>query len=466
MYVLGRIFPAAIAFFGIALYTRRIDPATFGIYALLLSISFLVGTTAYSWLRVAALRMMGTVEPRDEPDYAATIAISFAVSSCAVVLAIGIIVRCLPIAASPMMIALTALAAIVSGWFELNVSVAQARLHLVSYGLLQFLRAAGTLTASVALIAGGWRVEALLGGFIIGNSVSLFALPMWRTALHGTFRMDVFRRIGLFGWPSSAASLSSLSGTFQRFAVQLFGGAALLGIYAAVSDFASQTIGLLIGTAAIAGQPLSFRARDSGEPLALEAQLRNNARLVFMIGAGATAGIIVLAQPLANLYLGPKFRLDAGPLITWFALATLVGGVRASYFEQGFEIVLKMRPIAILTAIRIACYIGLSLVLIPRYGALGAAYAAFSSELLLLAITIVWTRRLLHMPIPLWSFAKMTVAAVVMAGFITLVPGRDHVAGVAVAIVAGAVVYGLALVALYPGQVCAAFARPRPQAVQ
>jgi O-antigen/teichoic acid export membrane protein len=45
IYFIGRIFPAAVAFFGISLYTHLLDPASFGTYALLLSISFLVGQT-------------------------------------------------------------------------------------------------------------------------------------------------------------------------------------------------------------------------------------------------------------------------------------------------------------------------------------------------------------------------------------------------------------------------------------
>jgi len=53
IYFAGRMLPAAIAFGGIALYTRLLDPASFGIYALCLSTSFLVGMTGFSWLRVA-----------------------------------------------------------------------------------------------------------------------------------------------------------------------------------------------------------------------------------------------------------------------------------------------------------------------------------------------------------------------------------------------------------------------------
>ena len=78
VYIVGRILPAAIAFASIALYTRLLDPASFGTYALLLSTSFAVGLIGYSWLRVAALRMTATVAEEDKPKLLATIGVAFA----------------------------------------------------------------------------------------------------------------------------------------------------------------------------------------------------------------------------------------------------------------------------------------------------------------------------------------------------------------------------------------------------
>jgi O-antigen/teichoic acid export membrane protein len=449
MYFIGRILPAAIAFFGIALYTRFLDPVSFGTYALLLSTSFLVGTTCFSWLRVAALRMMGTVVASDEADYAATIAASFAGMAVLVSIILVVSLHFYHLQLSATTIALTVAGAVMSGWFELNVSIAQARLKLTRYSVLQSARAIANLAAALGLIHIGWKVDALLGGFIVGNCVSLFALASWRSALRGASRSAIFHKLFRFGWPSSASSLSALSGTFQRFSLQFFGGAGVLGIFAAVSDFANQTIGLLIGTAALAGQPLAFRARDSGSPGELEDQLRNNARLIYAIGVGSTAGLIALAQPLANVYFGPKFRVDAGPLIVVFAIATLLGGIRASYFEQGFEIMLKTRPIAILTALRICFYIGLSILLIPRIGSMGAAYSSLVSEASLLIVTMVWSRSLLHMPVPIMSFAKMTAAALFMALCIQLVPGRETIGGVVLAVAVGIAAYTTSFGLLY-----------------
>jgi O-antigen/teichoic acid export membrane protein len=198
--------PAAIAFGGIALYTRLLDPASFGTYALCLSTSFLIGMTGFSWLRVAALRMMATIDPADEPDLAATMAVGFSVAASLVAASIVAGLRLFSPALPWSTVLLTAAGAVASGWFELNVTLLQARLAMVAYGVLQAARATVALTASLLLIAVGLKANALLGGFAAGNCAALGALALWRPALRGSFRRDNFVRLLRFGWPSSAGS--------------------------------------------------------------------------------------------------------------------------------------------------------------------------------------------------------------------------------------------------------------------
>jgi O-antigen/teichoic acid export membrane protein len=449
IYFIGRILPAGIAFFGIALYTRFLDPGTFGIYALLLSTSFLIGTTCFAWLRVATLRMSGTIDPAEEPDYAATILVAYAgMSLVTAALIIGVIRISQPQVSWPAVL-LTAGTAIASGWFELNVTACQSRLQLITYSALQAVRATGTLVGSLLLIVAGLKVNALLGGFIIGNLLGLGAIGVWKPALRGKVRRAMVVRLWRFGWPSSVVSLSSFSATFQNFLIQSAVGSAALGVFAVATSFATQSVALLMGTAALAGQPLAFRARDNGTHEQLIAQLRSNARLVFAIGLGSTAGLIALAGPLVNVYLGPRFRADGVMLVIISALAVFVGGMRTAYFEQAFEIAFHTRPIAVVQTVRVVINVVLALVAIHFYGVLGAVVAFLTTELIVLTLTIVWSRRHLRMPIPLVSFAKVAAASAVMIGVVHLVPGRDHLAGLALAVIVGVAVYGLSFGVLY-----------------
>ncbi len=456
LYFVGRILPAAIAFGAIGLYTRLVDPASFGTYALLLSTSFLFGLTGFSWLRVAAIRMMATVPAADVADYTATIAASFAGMSAIVSAAIVITLHLYNPSLSTPLLLLTAATAIASNWFELNAALTQARIQLLQYGTLQATRSIATLLASVLLISRGYRAEALLGGFVIGNCVAFGMMPTWLAGMRGTIRRTIFRRMFHFGWPSSAGALSTSVPATQRYLLGSFHGSAAVGLFSVASDFATQTIGLLIGTVNIAGQPLAFRARDLEAHEQLNNQLRNNARLLFAVGFAATAGIVALSTPIAHFFLGPQFRKGAEPVIIISAIATLVSGMRSSYFEQAFEIALETRPIAILTGMRIVAALVPSIFLIARFGAIGAASAVLVSEIAALAATIVWARRLINMPIPLVSFARIGAATLAMVGVIQLIPNRGSLLGLALAIVIGILTYGAACGLMYFRQIRAA----------
>ncbi|MBD5656325.1 MAG: polysaccharide biosynthesis protein [Candidatus Eremiobacteraeota bacterium] len=441
IYFIGRILPAAIAFGAIGLYTRLVDPSSFGTYALLLSTSYLISLSGFSWLRMATIRMMATVSDEDLPDFTATIAVSFAgISVLVAAILIATVHICNP--SLPLSLAfLTAAAAIASNWFELNIALMQARMKLITYGVLQAARAFATLGATVLLVFAGFKAAALLGGFAIGNCTG-FGIPgAWSAGWRGRFRRSIFMKFVRFGWPSSASSLAFSIVTVQRYLLAIVGGSAAVGVFAVASDFTNQSIGLLMGTVTIAGQPLAFRARDRGAAAQLDEQLRNNARLLFGVGFAAAAGVIALAGPLAHVFFGEKFRDGAQAIVAISAVSMLIGGMRANYFEQAFEIVLETRPLAFLTALRIVATIVPSFFLIHRFGAIGASVSMVLAEIVSIGASVVWGRRLIRMPVPFGSFAQIAGATLAMVAVIQLVPNRSSPLGLALAIAAGVTTY-------------------------
>jgi O-antigen/teichoic acid export membrane protein len=446
LYFIGRILPAGIGFCAIALYTRLLAPESFGVYALLLSTSYFVGLIGFTWLRVSSLRMMAAVAPADESNVKATIGLGFAGMSIVVSAIIVLIVRIYEPNWGWRLALLTAGSAVASGWFELNVAIMQARLRVLVYSLLQMSRAVLALIGSVALIAVGFKASALLGGFIIGNCAAFGALGIWRSAIaEGRFDGNLLNRIFHFGWPTSATAVGTFSVTILRYLLNAIGGSASVGIFAAASDFSQQTVGLLIGTATLAGQPLAFRARDLGDHEELARQLKNNARLIFAIALPATAGLVALSRPISTVYLGPRFHVHSGSVIAISALVMLVSGIRASYFEQIFEIAFRTKAVAVTTAVRVVLAILPSFWLIKAYGAVGAALAVLFSEVLGLVLSVAWANRLMRIPIPWESWIKVALATGVMTVALLLVPGKSTVLGLTAAIAVGIAVYGAAI---------------------
>jgi O-antigen/teichoic acid export membrane protein len=444
LYLIGRIVPALIAFAAIAIYTRLLDPASFGMAILLTSTSVLTGTFLYSWLRVATLRMMASVNAIDEPDYVATIVISFLLASVAVVAVIPKL--------SFSLFAWTAAGTVVGNWFELNVTLVQARTKLVAFGILQGSKAVATMAATLTLISMGFSVDALLAGIALGNCVAFAFVGMWFPMRTGRFDIMVVKRFLLFGWSASLNSLSAVAITLQRSMLSIVDGSASLGICTAAMGISDKTIGLLVGTATLAGQPLAFRAHDTGASEQLKSQMRDNFRLIFSVGIGSAACIVALSEPITHIFLGEKFRLNAQPIINLAAIGMFVSCTRMYYFEQIFEIALTMRPVAILTVVRTVLLIGLSAVLIPRFGGIGLVSANLAVETFSCIATALWSLRLTSISLPVRSFIVPLVASGTMATAIHLVSRRDTIFGFTISLVVAAIAFGSVYMVVYGRQ--------------
>lgn len=107
------------------------------------------------------------------------------------------------------------------------------------------------------------------------------------------------------------------------------------------------------------------------------------ARAMFAFGLPVTAGGALLAGPLVVLYAGPAYA-GAAP-----ALAVLLGSAAVSYLNMVYGQPLpawdRQRAYAVAVAVGAAANFGLNLVLIPRYGIVGAAWATLIAEGLVLA---------------------------------------------------------------------------------
>jgi O-antigen/teichoic acid export membrane protein len=395
--------------------------------------------------------MLGSVERKDAPDFLATVLAIFLGASLVIAIVVTIALHMILPSISAVLVVLTALAAISNAWFELNIVTCQARLFLKTYGALQAARSITALAGTLFILTFAGGVEALLGGYVIGNCVALVTAYNFRDIVRGRPRKAILLRIFHFGWPTGVASLSGISVTVQKFMLQAIGGSAALGIYSVANDFAGQSIGLLIGTAAITGQPLAFRARDNEDEAALVRQLTDNSKLIFTVAIGSMVGLIALAQPIARVCFGMQFHNDAWQLIAIASATAFVGGIRASIFEQGFEIVNNTRPLAVLPWVRVLCYLPLSAVLIRFAGSIGAGFAALATETLVFAITAVWVRRYIMMPIPWITIGLVSFAAACMAVSVQFTPARETFIGLAFSIGIGAVVYlGLCAFFLLP----------------
>lgn len=419
-YFAGRVLPALVTVLAVAAYTRLLEPSSVGLYATLSSIA-LFAAVAFYWVRVAMFRTLGSALIL-EPDFARTVVASFLVTAV-IIGVVEAVALALFGRISPTLVGLTVVMTVANGWFELTATVLQSRREVAWYGALNLGRSITAVVCSLCLIAIGLRGEALLLGFALGNLTALASIRLWKPAARGAFDLALFGRLLHFGWPMTATgALSQVTVTFDRLILGATAGAAAVGIYAVAFDFSRQSVFLLISATALAGQPLAMHVLDHDGIVAAQRQLRQNARLMLGLAFPAVGGLLILASPIAHTLFGRHFQTGAELIIALVAAGTALYGLRTFYFDQAFELSRQTRPQAAISVLATAAAVVCSLILIPRYGAIGAAFSSLLSNALGISVSIVWGRRIFPLPFAGASWLQAGFATVGMLAILMVIP--------------------------------------------
>ena len=315
--------------------------------------------------------------------------------------------------------------------------------------LRMHLQAIGEVLGRIVLVAGIALCTITRAGFLSMMVVVTLAAVVYSAYLiihHGHLRWcldrTISRAIFITMWPTA---LSVLCNSFylqgDRVILPLFVSQTAVGLYGSsyrILDIITQITAMIMGLML----PLIAAAwsRDNREQFASYAQLSLDltALLIFPI----IGGILVLHTPLMVLVAGANFAA-AGPLLQYLSIS-IAGVCLGMVFGHILLAASKQRlALAVFASDAVLSTIGY-FVFIRLYGSWGAVGVTIFSEwyagLLLAWLAIRATG---HRP-ALATLGKITLASLVMAGALTLVPALP----ILVSILLGAVLYGLQVIAL------------------
>jgi O-antigen/teichoic acid export membrane protein len=226
--------------------------------------------------------------------------------------------------------------------------------------------------------------------------------------------------------------LAILSLRIELLTLALFRGSREAGLFAAALKVV-ELMNVVPGAIAAGAMPALTREAVDGTDVVR----RRTAATVALLAAPAAAGLILVAPGVVTL-LGDGYDAAATPL------RVLAPAVLALYMNAILLHALiaagRARRVPVLTAVRVATAAALALVLIPRFGAAGAAAGFLTAELVLLALsTRACAAAGFEVPVARSLLAALGVtvpmaAAVALAG-----------AGTTVSILVGVVTYGVTL---------------------
>lgn len=300
---------------------------------------------------------------------------------------------------------------------------------VIALGVVPVVVGAGVRSAVVALAVAPWIALAVAARMARGAG-------LWHLAP----RVDVSQLRRLLRSALPFALSGGLSALMLRFDV------ILLSLVRTPAETASYDLAmrLLEATAylgAAVGGPMLFvlsRRLGTGDRDGARRAYGEAIRLLYMLGLPLSIGMFVLAKPVISAALGAEFAAAATPLAImgagqWLTFLIIAQGA----LVMGGDSLGRGIAVGALNAI---VMVVLDVVLVPRHGAVGAAWAMLASWIFSAIALDVFHRRTVGFRTPLPS-PRLLVAAAVTAAVLSVL---RHDALV-VSVPAGALAYGAAL---------------------
>lgn len=442
----GRGGAAIVNLAALAVYSRLLGPAEFGIFALAQATAIILHNGLFHWLEAAILRFV-PARSDNGPDPVPALARGYALA-----------VLCL--------VALALLSPVVSGVFAITIIGPMLLMTLgeaASNGAAEFHRAAGSLRSYAVLVllrailaTGCGATYLLLHGptahyAILGHAGGCLAVGMigmmWRRPRTTAHRpvltlLDIAR----YGWPLSASLVARLAAQrLDRFIVAGLLGLEAAGIYALALDFARRAIGVPLAMVNLATYPRMAAAADRDDDTEISRLARLNWRALSLAGLPLAAGLAAISPVLLPLLFGAAFGGNEAVAVAAFAAASiLLEAARVQHFDLAFMLRRETLPLLAISLVTLAAAGAGCIALAPAFGLPGAATAALLAAFVALILSVALGRRRLIMEAEISRTIVTGIGALLMGCAVAaLGTVFDGLGGVLLGIGAGAAIFAI-----------------------
>lgn len=447
---------AAAGFGAIVVFTRLLSPEAYGWYALAFSVAAMTHLIGLTWIEAAMARFYAA-EPQGQPraDLFATLYRSFGVVALAAPFPIAAALWLAPFAAGLKLAIAAGLASVIArSLLKLAQERRRAAGEVKGFALYDMVQTGGGFAVGAGLALAGWGAAAPFAGAGAATAVCLlWALaPELQQARGGRFDPQRLRTYAAYGLPISLSLLLSLAlASTDRFVLAVFSGEAAVGAYHAGYSLSSRVIDIVFVWLAMAAGPAQVAALEQGGPEALRRTSHQQASLMVLIALPATAGLALVAAPLSQLMIGEGLSAEAARVTPWIALGALFSGVTTHYLNHAFTLSRRTRRQVAAFGVPALANLVLCLLLIPRFGLDGAAWATAASYAVGLITSYVLMRGCLPLPIPWNALGRGGAATAAMALAVVQLPALGGFAELLLKAAVGALVYAACALALDAG---------------
>lgn len=295
------------------------------------------------------------------------------------------------------------------------------------FSLLAFARSAATLVLRLALVVGfGYGVMGVVVADLVVTAVLMVVLVRWFAPLiRPVFSTEVLRESLAFGLPRVPHGFAQqVIAVGDKIILTFFVSLPEIGLYAM-----GVSVGLIqkvfLAAFEYAWAPFYYATvREPGAERVFSAVTTYGVAMLALM----TAGLSVIAADLLTLVTHGQYTAAAG-VVAWTSLGVFFQGVYLMT-SIGLNITRRTEYYPVATAISAAANIGLNVLLIPRYGIMGAAYANGVAYAAQAAIAYHFSQRFYPVRYETGRLARVVGAAIVAYAAGRVLPAMDPALGV------------------------------------
>jgi O-antigen/teichoic acid export membrane protein len=285
------------------------------------------------------------------------------------------------------------------------------------------------------------------------TAIFLFARILMREDDHARPRPGLFSRplyvellrYGLpmtFGYELAGVILS----VGDRYVIKSVIGEEQVGLYSAAYNLCQYVQSVFLTSIGTAILPICMKMYDEEGAPKTSAFVSQSLGNYFLMAAPVVAGVASVGPELLPSLASERYA-SAGGVLPW-VIAGMVVDTAATIAGAGLYIHRKATIMMFAVAGSALINVLSNLLLVPRFGIVGAAAATLVGYTVLYCAFALCARRFLHVPFPWAAFLRAALAAVVMYGALRFIlPGRRFLT-VAVRGVAGVLIYGALIAAI------------------
>lgn len=306
------------------------------------------------------------------------------------------------------------------------------------------------LGALLVINTEGGATAALWGIALASLCVLVLAIPEQVQLMRPlTWSSDEWRRLARYGLPLAASLLlNQIIASSDRFFIAWLIGEKAVGVYSVAYALADRPSTIVFNWVAMATLPLAFAAMEREGPAAARHIMENTGKILVLLMLPCTAGLTVVAAPLAAVMVGVEFRQEATRLIPWIALASLFYGGMVHYAAHAFQITENTRLLLFTYLIVLIFNIAFNLLLIPLLGLAGAVAASIITYALGFALQLLLAQRFFPVPLVGSHVIRAVLACGIMVVLIRAAALPANLSGLALTILLGIAAYGVSALAL------------------